>query len=140
MSLYAGSARERIIELDTALVAAAPTRDKAPHITLSPRTAQGLPTQGFAFTFVQAAVGAALGTGGSDGSGSGGGAGGNFNVTIYRCVPALGTWAELSPFTAAAHYGEQYVLGDISGSWGIYFQVRGVSRPGRLLLAIAEMD
>jgi hypothetical protein len=139
LSLYAGAARERMIELQATDIVDAPTRTTKPHFQVSPRTAQGLPTQGIALTLIAPRVGAAIGTGGAESGGSGGSLGG-FQVTIYRCVPILGTWAEMAPFTAMAHYGEQYVLGDIPGGWGIYLQITGISEPGRLLVGIAEMD
>ncbi len=136
MSIIAGAARERLIKLDTAVVGAAPNRNTRPHFVVSPRTAQGLPTQGIGLTLIQPAADAAVGIGADESSGTGGG----FNVTMWRAVPATGGWAELAPFTALANYAEQYVLGDISGSWGIYFQITGATEDGLILLGIAEMD
>jgi len=136
MSIIAGAQRERLIKLDTAVVGAAPNRQTKPHFTVSPRTAQGLPTQGIGLTLIEPAADAAVGIGADESSGTGGG----FNVTMWRAVPVTGGWAELAPFTALANYGEQYVLGDISGSWGIYFQITGATADGLILLGIAEMD
>jgi hypothetical protein len=281
MSLYAGGNRERIIQIEPAIEGVGllpPQRSAKPHFQVSPRTAQGLPTQGILLTLIEPATGAAQGEGGSEpleqpasttgrfvistcdldppfggrtllpavaptiasehvgepgpwdgvsdisatlglssdmGAGlptlcelrggavsnvlsdyttitNGGfdiswngnnetmygfdfssatsmddvaalleeqmgnldvvvsvtwvpdpdevGIGAGFAVTIYRCVPVLGTWAELAPFTARARYGVQYVLPDISGGWGLYFLITGMSQPGRILLGIAEMD
>jgi hypothetical protein len=140
VSLYAGAARERLIKLDTAVVSARPTRTTRPHITVSPRTAQGLPTQGIAFTLIQPTTDPAVGTGGDESAGESGGEMGGFTVTLFRSVPTVGTWAELAPFTALARYGEQYVLGDISGAWGLYFQVTGATEAGLILLGLAELD
>jgi hypothetical protein len=139
MSLYAGASRERLVKLDTAVVSARPTRTTTPHITISPRTAQGLPTQGIALTLIQPTTDPALGAG-ADESGDSGGVTGGFTVTLFRCVPTTGTWAELAPFTALARYGEQYVLGDLSGAWGLYFQITGATEDGLILLGIAELD
>lgn len=139
MSIIAGAARERLIKLDTAVASVAPNRNTKPHFVVSARTAQGLPTQGICLTLIEPETDAATGIGGEESSGPSGG-GGGFNVTMWRAVPATGGWAELAPFTALANYGEQYVLGDISGSWGIYFQITGATEHGFVLVGVAEMD
>jgi hypothetical protein len=138
MSLYPGAARERLIYLDTMVVAEPPTRATRPHITISPRTAQGLPTQGIALVLLEPETGAAVGGGGGEGD-SGGGPGG-FHLTLYRSVPTVGAWAELAPFVVLARYGEQYVLPDLTGGWGLYIQITGAAEPGLILVGIAETD
>jgi hypothetical protein len=138
MSQTPGAARERLIELNTLEVKDPPSVLTKPHFFVSPRTAQGLPTQGIALTLIRRTLGAAIGNGG-DISGSGGD-GGGFAVTIHRAIPTTGGWAVLAPFTTSAVYGEQYVLEDISGAWGLYFQIGGVEEEGRILIGIAEMD
>lgn len=139
MSRYAG-ARERIIQLNTALVSEPPLRETKPHFLVSPRSAQGLPTEGIALTLIQALSGAALGAGAGMSSPAGSGGAGGFGVALYRNVPGIGGWASLAPFTTSAAYGEQYVLEDISGAWGIYFQITEVTQDGILLIGIAELD
>lgn len=139
MSLYAGAARERLVKLNTAIASAAPTRATLPHIVVSPRTSMGLPTQGILLTLVRPTTNPALGDGDAASGDSGGEADGGFNVTLFRNVPTTGGWAELAPFTALARYGEQYVLGDVSGAWGLYFRVTGATENGLILLGIAEL-
>lgn len=139
MSLYAGAARERLIKLETAIASAAPTRETLPHIVVSPRTSMGLPTQGILLTLIRPTTNPAEGDDDGDSGGDSGGAGGGFTVTLFRNVPTTGGWAELAPFTALARYGEQYVLGDVSGAWGLYFRVTGATEEGLILLGIAEL-
>ena len=138
MSLYAGAARERLIELNTALVKDPPARNLPPHFFVSPRTPDGQLTEGIAFTLIKPSQDFAVGTGGDLASMGSGDAGG-FNVTLWRAVLATGGWASLAPFTTHAVYGEQYVLEDVSGAWGMYIQIGGTTRDGRLLVGIAEL-
>jgi hypothetical protein len=138
MSRIAGT-RDRMIELFTPEVADAPTRASKPHFVVSPRTAQGRATQEIAFTLIKRLNGAAVGSG-EGASGGASGPGGGFQVTLWRAQLGTGAWASLAPFTTAAAYGEQYVIPDISGSWAIYIQIGGVTIPGRIIAAIAELD
>jgi hypothetical protein len=127
MSNYVGNARERIILLGTAAVAAAPVRGQVPHFNLSPRSSRGLPTQGFAWTITAPSAAAAVATAPG------------FTVTIYRVVPTLGTWAALQPY-ASLNFDDQLVLPDISGGFGLYFKIGSVTTPGNVLIALAELD
>ena len=127
MSAIVGASRERIIQLGTAAVAAAPARGQVPHITLSPRTARALATQGFAWSLVSPVAGGAVATAPG------------FNVTIYRVAPTLGVWQALQPF-AAANFLDQLVVPDISGALGLYFQIGNVAAPGNVLVGVAELD
>ena len=138
MSTYAGNARERLISIiaptnygmngDAPLYA--PRRSDVPHITLSPRTARGLPTSGLAVTLVQP---------------SGGGVSPlapGFTLTIFRAIPALGMWAKLAPIVGV-NFLDQLVLPDLSGGMGLFFGVSNVDPitiPLAMLIAVAELD
>jgi len=139
MSRVAGAARERMIELLTPDVVNPPDRSAAPHFHVSPRTPNGSPTQGIALTLIRPSGGAAIGSG-EGASGGASGPGGGFEVTLWRAVPIIGGWASLAPFTTNAVYGEQYVVDDLSGGWGIYFQIGGVTVDGAILVAVAELE
>jgi hypothetical protein len=139
MSTRAGAARERMFELLTPDVVDAPVRATPPHFNVSPRTPTGAPTQGIALTFIAPQGAAAVGSG-EGASGGASGPGGGFQVTLWRAVPITGGWASLAPFTTNVVYGEQYVIEDISGAWGIYVQIGGVTVDGAVLVAIAELE
>lgn len=137
MSTYAGNARERLIQItaptdygttgDGPLYA--PRRSTVPHITLSPRTARGLPTTGLALTLVSPDAGSVTP------SGTG------FTLTIFRAVPALGVWAKLAPILSV-NFLDQLVLPDLSGGMGLFFGVSNVAAGPSLpvLIAVAELD
>lgn len=127
MSSIIGAPRERLIQLGTAAVAAAPARGQIPHLMLSPRTSRSMPTQGFAWNLVAPSAGAAIATAPG------------FTVQIYRVAPTLGVWTSFQAF-ASANFLDQLVLPDISGGIGLYFQITNVTTAGNVLLAIAELD
>lgn len=116
-----------MIQLATAAVAAAPVRGQIPHFNLSPRTARGLPTQGFAWSIIAPSAGSAVATAPG------------FSVTLYRVAPTLGQWLTLQPYTSF-NYNDQLVLPDISGGMGLYFQITNVTTPGNVLIGVAELD
>jgi hypothetical protein len=132
VSAYVGNARERIVELATANVGAGPTTD-TPAITLSPRSSRGLPTTGLAIVLIpltpnsddvgQVAQPTAPG----------------FTLTLWRAIPTIGGWSTLQAYPGL-NYGDQVVLPDISGGFGLYFQLGNIDTPGRLLLGLAELD
>jgi hypothetical protein len=138
VSSYVGVATERLVQI-TRSAGAAPEHTAPAHFILSPRTARGLPTSGFAFTLLAPSVGSAVATAPG------------FTVTIYRSIPLLGAWAALQAFTGA-NYGDQLVLPDISGGMALYFVISNSAADGdipgghgpwghdNVILAIAELD
>lgn len=127
MSAYRGNSRERIVQLGTAAVAAAPVRGTLSHLVVSPRSSRGLPTQGFAWTLIAPSAGSAIATAPG------------FTVQIYRSAPTLGVWLAMQQFTAA-NYNDQLVFPDISGGMAIYVQITNVATPGNVLFCLAELD
>jgi hypothetical protein len=131
---YAGNARERFVEIGTAAVGVGPTDNTTPPlITLSPRTARGLPTAGLALVLVgypppngfnySPAVAAVDG----------------FTLYLFRLLPTIGGWSRLQSF-AGVQFGDQLVLPDISGGMGLYVGIGNVGTPGNLLVGLAELD
>lgn len=138
MSTYAGNARERLIQItaptnygaDGDGPLSAPRRSDVPHITLSPRTARGLPTSGLALTLVKPAAGSVVASAPG------------FTLTIFRAVPALGVWAKMAPITGV-NFLDQLVLPDLSGGMGLFFGIGnsdGTPASAPMLIAVAELD
>lgn len=138
MSTYAGNARERLISTIAPTnygsngdgPFSGPQRSDVPHITLSPRTARGLPTSGLAVTLIQPSAGGVSATAPG------------FTLTIFRAVPALGVWAKLAPILGV-NFLDQLVLPDLSGGMGLFFgisNVSGLTIPLPMLIAVAELD
>jgi hypothetical protein len=123
MSSYAGVSCERLVQVG---MLTAPSRSDAQHFVLSPRTSRGLPTAGLALVLLKPSAGGAVAT--SPG----------FDVTIYRAIPVLGSWAALQTYSAA-NYGDQLTLPDLSGGMALFFSIQN-GTAGNLILAIAEMD
>lgn len=135
MSSYVGNSRERLIQLLTTDVAAAPVAVTPPIIFLSPRTSRGLPTSGLSLVLL--AIPPANGIDyGTPASASAPG----FTVTLYRAIPtAGGAWAALTAFPGA-NFGDLLVLPDISGGMGLYVRIGNVAVDGKLLVGLAELD
>lgn len=135
MSDYVGQSRERLLQLNTADLAAAPAVGAAPHMIVSPRTSRGLPTSGIGLVLLPipppnghdyGVPATALSPG--------------FTVTLYRALPtAGGAWAKLSPKTGVLFYS-QLTLPDISGAMALFFQITNVDTAGILLVGLAELD
>lgn len=128
MSQYAG-ARERVILVSGNFRLMTPDRTMWPQINVSPRTSSGLPTASLGivlFTNVLApgpAVPVAPG----------------MTLQIWRVAPTLGAWAALAPITGVA-FGQQLVLPDIGGGWGLYASVTNLTDPnGYVYAGIAEL-
>ena len=135
MSDYVGSARERLLQFNTAALLAAPSIGDAPHIIVSPRSSRGLPTSGIGVVLlpIPPANGHDYGTP-AIATAPG------FTVTIYRALPtAAGGWAALAPKTGVPFY-TQLTLPDISGSMALRYQLDNVDTPGILLIGLAELD
>jgi len=135
VSDYVGSARERLLQFNTAALLAAPSIGDAPHIIVSPRSSRGLPTSGIGVVLlpIPPANGHDYGTP-AIATAPG------FTVTIYRALPtAAGGWAALAPKTGVPFY-TQLTLPDISGSMALRYQLDNVDTPGILLIGLAELD
>lgn len=131
---YAGNARERLVEIATTTVGTGPSADGIPPlITLSPRTARGLPTQGLALVLLTYPPPNGLDYGAAVAGGGG------FTVYLYRWLPTVAVWTRLQNLPGVA-FGDQLVLPDISGGMGLYVGIGNVGTPGKILVGFAELD
>jgi hypothetical protein len=135
VSDYVGASRERLIQLNTAALAAAPAVGAAPHMIVSPRTSRGLATSGIGLVLLPIPP-----PNGHDYGTPASALAPGFTVTLYRAVPtAAGAWAALDPKTGVPFY-TQLTLPDISGSMALFFQITNVDTAGILLVGLAELD
>jgi hypothetical protein len=135
VSDYAGAPRERLLQLNTADLVAAPANGAAPHMIVSPRTSRGLPTSGIGLVLlpIPPANGHDYGTPATA-------LVPGFTVTLYRALPtAAGGWAAFTAKTGVP-FLTQLTLPDISGAMALWFQITNVDTAGILLVGLAELD
>lgn len=135
MSNYLGSARERLVQLNTNDLGAAPAQGAAPHLIVSPRTSRGLPTSGISLVLlpIPPANGHDYGTPATA-------IDPGFTLTLYRALPTgAGFWSKFEPKTGVPFYS-QLTLPDISGGMALFFQIENVGTNGILLVGLAELD
>lgn len=121
MSLYLGT-RDRLLYVSYNDIA--PARFNGPHVTVSPRTAEGRPTRGVAFTLMKPE------TSGVDP------AAGNFTLDIWR-ASTVGEWCHYLQKTGIV-YDDQYITYDIQGGAALFFRVTNcAAAPG--IIALAEL-
>ncbi len=118
--------RDRILQLavTTGGTPGAPTYATEPHIILSPKAANGLPTVGFLLGLLAPSAGAAV-------AGSGG-----FSVTVWRLVPTLRRY--LSCLTVSLPFDQQYSTPDLGAGHALYFQFANVATDGTVLVCVSE--
>lgn len=133
--MKASNSRDRMIQLPpgngaTLADTGEPLTTDVANFFVSPRCANGQPTKGLAISL--------LSIGGDGVGGQATAAAGGFSLTLYRAIATMGvgTFAKLKTLTGIA-YGDQLVLGDISGGWELFLRVSNIDVGGARFVNIA---
>jgi hypothetical protein len=124
MSKPATSARDRLVEVNTATAASAPTNNSTlPHIVLPARGPGGDPCAGFSFSLHATSAGAATGP---------------FTVTCWRLVGAIAAWASFESIEDIG-FAEQYICYDLGAGQALYFQIVATTN-GQAMIAVGALS